>query len=452
MQADLYLKDALVVTETGEFRGGVVVKDGVVAQVVAGSPDIQATTCLELQGHVLLPGLVDGHVHFNEPGREDWEGFRTGTMAAAAGGVTTVVDMPLNSSPPTVDCVQLQRKQTAVRDQAVVDYALWGGLINNNLAHLESLCAERVVGFKAFLVSSPDFPRVDDDLVFAGMRQVRALDSLLAVHAENERVTMYLAEELRSRGRRDPLAWAESRPGHQEVEAVARVLHWAATTGATLHVVHASVPDVVRLVAAAKHRGVPVTVETCPHHLLLDLDDFQRIGPDAKCAPPLRSRETVEDLWQCVLAGDVDTFGSDHSPCPPELKRVGEGDVWRAWGGISGIQTMLPALMTEGVHKRGLSLAALTRMASANPARLLGLYPRKGIIQPGSDADFVVVNPDCRWTLTPHHLFYRHRHSAFVGHAFRGAVERTIVRGTTVYHREAIRVEPGFGRLLHRTR
>ncbi|MXZ26533.1 MAG: allantoinase AllB [Caldilineaceae bacterium SB0665_bin_21] len=452
MQADLYLKDALVVTETGEFRGGVVVKDGVVAQVVAGSPDIQATTCLALQGRVLLPGLVDSHVHFNEPGREDWEGFRTGTMAAAAGGVTTVVDMPLNSSPPTVDCVQLQRKQTAVRDQAVVDYALWGGLINNNLAHLESLCAERVVGFKAFLVSSPDFPRVDDDLVFAGMRQVRALDSLLAVHAENERVTMYLAEELRSRGRRDPLAWAESRPGHQEVEAVARVLHWAATTGATLHVVHASLPDVVRLVAAAKRRGVPVTVETCPHHLLLDLDDFQRIGPDAKCAPPLRSRETVEDLWQCVLAGKVDTFGSDHSPCPPELKRVGEGDVWQAWGGISGIQTMLPALMTEGVHKRGLSLAALTRMASANPARLLGLYPRKGIIQPGSDADFVVVNPDCRWTLTPDHLFYRHRHSAFVGHAFRGAVERTIVRGTTVYHREAIRVEPGFGRLLHRTR
>ena len=452
MQADLYLKNALVVTESGEFHGGVVVVAGIVVQVVAGTPDVQAETCLDLQGRVLLPGLVDGHVHFNEPGRTDWEGFRTGTMAAAAGGVTTVVDMPLNSTPPTVNCVQLDRKRVAVRDKAVVDYALWGGLVDNNLAHLRNLYAEGVVGFKAFMISSPDFPRVDDDLLFAGMREVCAQDSLLAVHAENEYVTAYLAEELQAAGRRDPLAWAEARPPHQEVEAVSRVLHWAETTGAVLHIVHASLPDVVHLVASAKHRGVRVTVETCPHHLLLDLDDFQRIGPDAKCAPPLRTRETVEDLWQCVLAGDVDTFGSDHSPCPPELKQAGEDGVWRAWGGISGIQTMLPALMTEGVHKRGLSLAALTRMASANPARLLGLYPRKGIIQPGSDADFVVVNPDCRWTLTPDHLFYRHRHSAFVGHTFRGAVERTIVRGTTVYHQEAIRVEPGFGRLFQRTR
>ena len=451
MQADLYLKNAVVVTETGEFRGGVVVADGTVVQVVAGCPDLKAATCLDLHGRWLLPGLVDGHVHFNEPGRTDWEGFRTGTMAAAAGGVTTVADMPLNSSPPTVDRVQLHRKQAAVRDEAVVDYALWGGLINNNLAHLRALHAERVVGFKAFLVASPDFPRVDDDLLFAGMREIRACDSLLAVHAENEHVTAYLAKELRAAGRRDPLAWAESRPAHQEVEAVSRVLHWAETTGASLHIVHASVPEVVRQVAAAKGRGVRVTVETCPHYLLLDLDDLRRLGPAAKCAPPLRSREAVDGLWQCVLGGDVDTFGSDHSPCPPELKRAGDEDIWQAWGGISGIQTMLPALITEGVHKRGLSLPALARMASANPARLLGLYPRKGVIQPGSDADFVVVDPDCRWTPTSDRLFYRHSHSAFLGRTFRGAVERTIVRGTTVYHQEEIRVEPGFGRLLHRT-
>ena len=451
MQADLYLKDALVVAETGTFRGGVVVANGTVIRLVAGAPDIAAATCLDLRGRVLLPGLVDGHVHFNEPGRTDWEGFRTGTMAAAAGGVTTVVDMPLNSSPPTVDTVQLRRKQAAVRDQAVVDYALWGGLINNNLEHLPSLHAERVVGFKAFLVSSPDYPRVDDDLVFAGMREVRSLDSLLAVHTENEYVTVYLAEELQALGRRDPLAWAESRPAHQELEAVSRVLHWADATGAALHIVHVSVPDAVRLASAAKRRGVRVTVETCPHYLVLDLEDLKRIGPLAKCAPPLRSREMVEDLWQCVLGGEVDTLGSDHSPCPPELKQAGETDIWQAWGGISGLQTMLPALWTEGVHRRGLPLTALARMASANPARLLGLYPRKGVIQPGSDADFVVVNPDRTWTLSPEHLFYRHPHSAFLGHAFHGAVERTIVRGATVYDQGTICVEPGFGRLLHPT-
>lgn len=270
-----------------------------------------------------------------------------------------MADMPLNSSPPTVDRVQLHRKQAAVRDEVVVDYALWGGLINNNLAHLRALHAEQIVGFKAFLVSSPDFPRVDDDLLFAGMREIRACDSLLAVHAENEHVTAYLAKELQAAGRQDPLAWAESRPAHQEVEAVSRVLHWAETTGASLHIVHASVPEVVRLVAAAKRRGVRVTVETCPHYLLLELDDLRRLGPAAKCAPPLRSREAVDGLWQCVLDGDVDTFGSDHSPCPPELKRAGDEDIWQAWGGISGIQTMLPALITEGVHKRGLPLAAL---------------------------------------------------------------------------------------------
>ena len=246
-----------------------------------------------------------------------------------------------------------------MRDEVVVDYALWGGLINNNLAHLRALHAEQIVGFKAFLVSSPDFPRVDDDLLFAGMREIRACDSLLAVHAENEHVTAYLAKELQAAGRQDPLAWAESRPAHQEVEAVSRVLHWAETTGASLHIVHASVPEVVRLVAAAKRRGVRVTVETCPHYLLLELDDLRRLGPAAKCAPPLRSREAVDGLWQCVLDGDVDTFGSDHSPCPPELKRAGDEDIWQAWGGISGIQTMLPALITEGVHKRGLPLAAL---------------------------------------------------------------------------------------------
>lgn len=253
-------------------------------------------------------------------------------MAAAAGGVTTVADMPLNSSPPTVDRVQLHRKQAAVRDEAVVDYALWGGLINNNLAHLRALHAEQIVGFKAFLVSSPDFPRVDDDLLFAGMREIRACDSLLAVHAENEHVTAYLAKELQAAGRRDPLAWAESRPAHQEVEAVSRVLHWAETTGASLHIVHASVPEVVRLVAAAKRRGVRVTVETCPHYLLLELDDLRRLGPAAKCAPPLRSREAVDGLWQCVLDGDVDTFGIRSGPTTRLVLPNSNGPVTRTSG------------------------------------------------------------------------------------------------------------------------
>lgn len=450
MKPDLYLHNGTVVTEEDVFPGGVTVTGGRISRVVEGTPSLEARNTIDLRGKWLLPGLVDGHVHFNEPGREEWERYRTGTKAAAAGGVTTILDMPLNSTPPTINVTELKRKRAAVQSEAVVDYAHWGGLVDDNLADLRALHDAGVVGLKAFMISGPDFPRVDDDLIYAGMEQVRQLGNLVAIHSENEYVTAFLARRLQTAGRRDLRAWPESRPPFQELEAIQRALFWAEVTGARLHIVHVSIAAGIRAARQAKQEGVMVTVETCPQYLMLDLDDYERIGPRAKCAPPIRSRAQVEALWECVLAGQIDTIGSDHSPCTVQDKAIGDTDIWQAWGGISGIQTMLPGLLTEGVHKRGLALSRLTRMVSANPARIFGLYPRKGTIRPGSDADLIVVDPDKSWRLAAEDLHYRNRHSAFTGFQFQGAVEQTFVRGVSVCEQGAIKVEPGFGQLLKR--
>jgi allantoinase len=451
MKADLYLKNGLIVTEDTTFEGGVVVQQGRISQLVSGNVALDAEEIIDLQGKVVLPGLVDDHVHFNEPGREHWEGYRTGSMAAAAGGVTTVLEMPLNATPPTIDRSKLLRKREAARREAVVDYAHWGGLVDNNLDALDELNAEGVIGYKAFLSNTrTDFERIDDDLLYAGLLQTRTSGNVLGTHAENEYVTRLLGEQLQAVGRTDPAAWPESRPPFTELEAIQRAIYWARVSGGNLHIVHVTIAAGIRAAAQAKCEGVNVTVETCPHYLFFDHDDFVRIGPAAKCAPPIRSRDEVEALWECVLEDLVDTIASDHSPCPWSDKEPGFDNIWKAWGGISSIQSTLPVMLTEGVHKRGLPLPALARLMAANPARIFGLYPQKGTLRPGSDADLVVVDMDKEWTLSVDDLFYKNKHSAYVGCSFQGAVEQTIIRGVTVYRDGQITVEPGFGQLLRR--
>jgi allantoinase len=452
MSADLYLKNAQVVTENAVFLGGVVVRSGKITEVVSGAAEINAGEVIDLQGKLLLPGVVDGHVHFNQPGRDDWEGYRTGSMAAAAGGVTSVLDMPLNATPPTINKGLLEHKREIVRDEAVVDYAQWGGLVNNNLDELAGMNAEGVIGFKAFMSNSGvDFERLDDDLIYVGLLKMKELGNLIGMHAENEYVTAYLGWQMRTMGRTDRASWYESRPPETELEAVERACFWAKVTGGNLHIVHVSIPEGLRAIARAKAEGVHVTAETCPHYLFFDHQDFERIGPAAKCAPPIRSRETVEALWECVKAGLVDTIGSDHSPCTWDEKAKGMDNIWNAWGGISGLQLMLPVLLTAGVDQHGLPLTDLVRMLSTNPARLFGLYPQKGDILPGTDADLVAVDPDRAWTLSADQLFYKNKHSAYVGCAFKGMIERTWVRGVTVYLDGEIKVRPGFGQLLRRS-
>ncbi len=448
----LYLKNARIVTEDDDFWGGVTIQGEKIKHIVQGDEKIDATKTIDLDGKVLMPGLVDSHVHFNEPGRKHWEGYRTGSMAAAAGGITTFIEMPLNSIPETLSMETLLQKLKAVQSESVVDYGNWGGLVDNNLDALDGLSDGGVVGFKAFLSNSgiENFERINDDLLYAGLSKVRELGSVLGLHAENEYVTKYLGKKLREAGRHDRPAWYQSRPPFAEIEAIKRACYWADVTGSNLHIFHVTIADGINTVFKAKHEGVNVTVETCPHYLYFDHDDFEEIGPAAKCAPPLRSAEDVQALWECVLGGKVDTIGSDHSPCSWEEKASGMDDIWKAWGGISGVQTMLSVILSEGVHKRGLPLKDVVRMMSSNPARLSGLYPRKGALESGSDADIAILDLDKEWTVSKEDLFYRNKFSAFEGAALKGKVTHTIVRGEFVYQGCEFMVQPGFGKHIKR--
>jgi allantoinase len=443
----LYVRNAQVVTDRSAFAGGVVITGGVVSALVEGNPAIDAEEVVDAAGLLLLPGLVDVHVHFSEPGRGHWEGFETGSRAAAAGGVTTFVEMPLNAHPPTINGEALALKQAAA-GVSHVDYGLWGGLVDDNLADLADLHRHGVLGFKAFMVTATDFARADRRILLEGMKQIAALGSVLAVHAEDETITAQRTAELRGVGRRDRAAWGEARPISAELAAIAEAIELAADTGARLHVVHVSSAAGIDLISAAKASGVAVTAETCPHYLLFDDSDLERLGPVAKCAPPLRSPAEKERLWDRVLAGEVDVIGSDHSPCLLEEKTAGDVDIFDAWGGISGLQSTLPALLTEGVGKRGLALGELVRMTARGPARLLGIDDRKGRLEPWMDADMVLVDTGARFTLGPGELFYRNRHSAYLGMHFVGRVVRTISRGLTVFEAGRIIGPTGHGRRL----
>lgn len=412
--------------------GDVAVADGVIAAVGreldGGREEIDA------RGLAVLPGVVDAHVHFNEPGRTDWEGWASGTRALAAGGGTACVEMPLNAHPPTVDGTAFDAKVAAARASAVVDFALWGGLVGGDLARLDELAERGVVGFKAFMCDSgiEDFAAVDDDVLGAGMARAAALGLPVAVHAERPAAL----EPMAGGGWRD---WVASRPVAAEVAAIERALSLAGETGCALHVVHVSSGAGIAAVAAARARGVDVTCETCPHYLVLAEDDLERLGTAAKCAPPLRPAGEVAALWDHLVAGRIDLVASDHSPSPPAMKA---GDFAAAWGGIAGVQTLLALLLDAG----RLPLSAVAALTAEAPARRLRLGG-KGRIEPGCDADLVLVDPAAGELLRREDLHDRHRANPFAGRPLRGKVVRTIARGRTVFHAGRITAEAG-GRLL----
>lgn len=436
---DLRIEHAVVVTPEGLRTEAVNVRDG---SVVGFGGQEKARETVDAAGRVLLPGLVDLHVHFSEPGR-DWEGWDTGTRSAAAGGVTTVVDMPLNAVPATVDAGALRLKLEAAQGNAHVDYALWGGLVRDNRAEVPDLLAGGVIGLKAFMydTTDPTFPPAPDGILYTGMAQLAAAGRPLSVHAENSDLIHTLMADLRGAGRADAQAWLDAHPPVSEVEAVARALRFAAATGCPLHLVHISLPESVRLIAEAKRAGVRVTCEVCAHHLALTGDDFRRLGPVAKCAPPLREAPEVEGLWELLLAGEIDTVASDHSPCTEAMK---EGDIWSTWGGINALQLTLPLMLTLA-RQRGLGLEQLAELCCTRPAEIAGLT-RKGRIAPGLDADFVLVDPEAVWTLRRGDLLTRHPWSPFLGQTFQGRVEQVWLRGQSIFGAGGL--QPGHGRWL----
>lgn len=447
MSSSLLIRGGELVDELSVRRADLLIEDGRVSAVLAGDHERKADRVVDASGLHVLPGVVDAHVHFNEPGRTNWEGFVTGTTAAAAGGITTVCDMPLNCHPPTLDGRALGLKRAAIVEHAVVDYALWGGVVPGSIEHATELQQGGVVGVKAFLCDSglAEYPHLDEFGLVDAMHHCATLRPplLLALHAEDAAETQRLGQTARKAGRASALAWAASRPPETEVAAVRAALNAVADSGARVHFVHISTAAAARLIAAARADGQDVSVETCPHYLLLDEADLDRLGAFGKCAPPLRSRAEVNDLWEALLDGTIDWVASDHSPCPPDLKQT--DDIWSAWGGLAGIQTLLPALLSEGVHSREMSLPKLVSLTAGTPARRLGLYPRKGVLDPGSDADLVLVDLEREWRLQPSDLRTRWPISPFIGRTFRGRVVATYVRGTQVWSDGQLCVAPGFG-------
>ncbi|HYF61276.1 MAG TPA: allantoinase [Herpetosiphonaceae bacterium] len=428
---DLIIRNATVVRPERAERADLAVADGVIAAIgaeLAGG----ARAEVDAAGLHLLPGLIDAHIHFNDPGRAEWEGFAAGTRALAAGGVTCFFDMPLNAHPPTVDAAAFDLKAAAAGEACLVDWALWGGLVPGNLAHMEALAERGVVGFKAFMSNSgiDDFSAVDDLTLYEGMRCAARLGLPVAVHAENDQITGALARRAVAAGRVGVRDYLESRPAVAEHEAIGRAITMAATTGCALHIVHVSTGRGVAMVAAARQSGVDVSCETCPHYLVLTEDDVERIGALAKCAPPLRPAAEREALWEHLRAGTLPMVASDHSPAPADMK-TGD-DFFRIWGGISGCQSTLALLITHGVIERGLPLTALASVAAGFVAERFGL-PAKGRLIEGADADCALVDLDASAELAAADLFYRHRHSPYVGRTLRGRVARTILRGQTVF-------------------
>ncbi len=419
-------------TPGGTRPASVHVRDGRIAAVGDLDADFGGAPVLEALDAVVMPGLVDSHVHVNEPGRTEWEGWETATRAAAAGGVTTICDMPLNSIPVTTTPAAVEEKARHAARSARVDWALWGGLVpqNANPRDLDALLDAGVPGVKGFLVPSgiDEFPNVTERDLEIAMPILARRGSVLLVHAE-------LPGPIERAGTAgDPRAhatWLRSRPNAAEDDAIALLIRLAERTGCRVHVVHLSSASALPLLAGARRRGVPITVETCPHYLTFAAEDVPDGRTEYKCAPPIRERQNRELLWEGLRDRVLDMVVSDHSPCTPELKRKETGDFLEAWGGISSLQLLLPALATEALA-RGFSLEDVARLSCAAPARLAGLGA-KGEIAEGRDADLVVWYPEKELTVIAADLRHRHGVTPYIGRVLRGVVEKTFVRGELVF-------------------
>ncbi|MBA3274022.1 MAG: allantoinase AllB [Chthoniobacterales bacterium] len=398
-------------------------------RIVALGGNLSGSAAEEIDATALtiFPGAIDAHVHFNEPGRTQWEGFATGSRAAAAGGTTTLFDMPLNAHPPTVDGASFNLKRAAAETSSLVDFGLWGGLVPGNVDQFETLRDRGVVGLKAFMSNSgiDDFAAVDDATLWTGMKRAAELGMLVAVHAESEKMTRDLTQQAVAAGRTTVRGYLASRPVAAEEEAIRRAIDMAAESGCRLHILHVSCGSGVRLIAKARAGGVDVTCETCPHYLVLTDEDMVALGAIAKCAPPLRS--TAEQQGLRAQLADVSTIGSDHSPSPPEMKQ--RDNFFEVWGGISGCQHLLPLLFGGD---NSLSNSEIMRLTSSGVAERFRIG-HKGGIEIGKDADLTLVDAQAEESVTADSLQYRHQQSPYVGRKLRGRVVRTFLRGQTVY-------------------
>lgn len=436
----LALRSTRVLLADGLAPATVLVDEGRVRAIVGWSEQPADCGLREFGDAVLLPGLVDTHVHINEPGRTEWEGFATATRAAAAGGVTMLVDMPLNCEPETINVGALGAKRDAASGKAWVDWATWGGVVHGNADEVLPLAQAGLPGFKCFMIHSgiDGFAWVDEADLRLALSRLRGTGLPLLAHAELAGPVDAATEQLTA-ARADWRKYATflaSRPDAAEAKAIALLIRLAEEFRTPIHIVHLSSTTALPLIAEARGRGVSITVETCAHYLWFAAEEIPDGATEHKCTPPIRSAENRELLWKALEAGLIDMVVTDHSPCPPAMKRSqtdsGEGRWDLAWGGISSLGLALPVLWA-GMAQRGLGLERLGKWIAAEPARLAGLAGRKGAIVPGADADLVVFDPEVRWKVTREHLHFRHKLSPYLGAEVRGQVLETWLRGDPVY-------------------
>jgi allantoinase len=467
---DVLIRGGHVVTPDGVRPADIGVSEGRIVRVAAGMAD-RAAKIVDATGLHVFPGILDAHVHFNEPGRTEWEGLASGSSALAAGGGTWFCDMPLNSSPPVLDAAAFAEKRRLAEQKAVTDFSLWGGLVPGNVDRLEELRDAGAIGVKAFMCDSglAEFPPVDTDTLRAGMKRAAALGMIVAVHAEDRDVIEDLTRIIRKWGR-DECSWILTRPIDAELSAIRTAISLAGETGCGLHVVHVSSAAGIELIAEAKRAGVNVSAETCPHYLVLDQGDVYLLGASAKCAPPLRAETVRHSLWDRLEAGAVDTIGSDHSPAPPEMKS--HSDFFEVWGGISGSQHGFPLLLSEALERAETRLPSPVAPAGHRPSKLHSVtrsgatalprfaalmaenvarrfrLPRKGLIEEGFDADFSLLNLRANHFLDNRELLYRHRQGPYHDRFCTVCVLQTFVRGRAVWRAGRIAPDAPRGRFI----
>jgi len=453
---DLVLRNGEIYTPSGFFRGGIGIDDGRIASLGKDATLPRADRTVDLKGNVVLPGFIDAHCHCHGMERSDWEDFTTGTKAAAAGGFTTILEMPI-TTPPTSTVNAFIEKKKAVARQAIVNFALFGGAGSDNVDQIDGIAREGAIAFKTFM-PPPAYGRekdfwglyVKDDGSFLEMLRTIAQTGLLScIHAENPEIVGHLTKRLESEGRKDLDAYLESRPGIAESEAISRAAMFASVTRARMHICHVCAKEAIEVVKSLKRKGQSLTAETCPHYLTFTHEAVKHLGPYAKVNPPIRHAEDRTRLWEALRTGIIDIVASDHGPFTQDLKEIGRNDIWRASMGFPALDTMIPVMLTH-VNQGLISVQELVKLSSENIAKIFGLYPNKGILEVGADADIVVVDMSRRRKLTTQGFHTKARDVASIwdGMEVQGLPVRTIVNGTEVMEESAVFGKPGTGQFL----
>ncbi|WP_419954233.1 allantoinase AllB [Neobacillus niacini] len=438
MSTELWVKNGYVFTGEGFRYKNIRIIDGKIDTHYECEPEPMTennANFIDASGCLVVPGFIDAHVHFNDPGRTEWEGIETGSLAAAIGGTTTIFDMPLNCSPSVTTMKNLNNKREYLTSKSYVDYALWGGMTGNSISNQEELAqmSKGIIAWKAFMCESgiDDFPFVSPNQMKMAMKIAAEQNKILALHAEWEKEIHNLTTFYKKQTSLDEhRAFLASRPISAEEKAVSYALEAAQKYGTSVHFVHISSPRVVKLIQEAKESGINATVETCPHYLLFNEDDFLKSGAILKCAPPLRPREEVEGMWDCMSNGWIDTIGSDHSPCLYSMKNT--DSIWEAWGGIQGVQFTWLALLDEAM-KRKIPLKDILPLGTANVVDRFGIAAKKGRIQSGLDGDLVLISLDETTIVDQQCIAFRNRYSPYENRKFMLKVKKTILRGKVIY-------------------